>query len=168
MRKARLKRLHTTRLYLYNFILERAKPWGQKASQWCPGAVGGRNNLLWRGMREREPMAKLHVWIAVVVTWVHAFVRFHRMYAIRGNRNRNLFFSFLFFKLWQYDNTFTGDLENIEQSYIPFHYILQLFLVDKFLVGDAVSSSQKLIEWIDKKVEGYTRPEKYYDPILRN
>ena len=28
------------------------------------------------------------------------------------------FFLFLFFKLWKYDNTFTGDLENIEQSYI--------------------------------------------------
>ena len=31
-----------------------------------------------------------------------------------------LFFSFLslFFKLWKYDNTFTGDLENTEQNYI--------------------------------------------------
>ena len=31
-----------------------------------------------------------------------------------------LFFSlsFLIFKLWKYDNTFTGDLENTEQSYI--------------------------------------------------
>ena len=28
------------------------------------------------------------------------------------------FFLFLFFKLWQYDNTFTGDLENTEQNYI--------------------------------------------------
>ena len=27
-------------------------------------------------------------------------------------------FSFLFFKLWKYDDTFTGDLENIEQSFI--------------------------------------------------
>ena len=26
--------------------------------------------------------------------------------------------SFLFFKLWKYDNTFTGDLENTEQGYI--------------------------------------------------
>ena len=25
---------------------------------------------------------------------------------------------FFFFKLWQYDNTFTGDLENTEQNYI--------------------------------------------------
>ena len=28
------------------------------------------------------------------------------------------FFSFFFFKLWKYDNTITGDLENIEQGYI--------------------------------------------------
>ena len=28
------------------------------------------------------------------------------------------FLSFLFFKLWMYDNTFTGDLENTEQDYI--------------------------------------------------
>ena len=27
-------------------------------------------------------------------------------------------FSFLFFKLWKYDNTFTGDLEDTEQSYV--------------------------------------------------
>ena len=27
-------------------------------------------------------------------------------------------FSFLFFKLWKYDNTFTGDLEDTEQSYM--------------------------------------------------
>ena len=33
-----------------------------------------------------------------------------------------------FFKLWKHDNTFTGDLENKKQSYIQFHYILQLFL----------------------------------------
>ena len=41
-----------------------------------------------------------------------------------------LFFSlsFLFFELWKYDNTFTGDLENTEQSYIWFYYILSLFL----------------------------------------
>ena len=26
--------------------------------------------------------------------------------------------SFLFFKLWTYDNTFTGELENTEQGYI--------------------------------------------------
>lgn len=39
-----------------------------ETSQWFPGAVGGRNNLLPRGMRKLEPMAKCHVSIAVVVT----------------------------------------------------------------------------------------------------
>ena len=40
-----------------------------------------------------------------------------------------LFFplSFLIFKLLKYDNTFTGDLKNTEQSYMYFHNILQLF-----------------------------------------
>ena len=36
------------------------------------------------------------------------------------------------------------------------------------LVAVSISNSQKLIEWIDKKVEGYSRPEKYYEPILHN
>ena len=47
-----------------------------------------------------------------------------------------ILFSFVFFKLWKYDNTFTGDLENTEQSYIQFCYILQLF-----------SSVGKLCSW---------------------
>ena len=36
------------------------------------------------------------------------------------------------------------------------------FKVDKlrFLVGVSVSNSQKLIERIDRKLEGYSRPEK--------
>ena len=29
----------------------------------------------------------------------------------------------------------------------------------------SVSDSQKLVEWIDWKVEGYSRPEKHYGPI---
>ena len=37
-------------------------------------------------------------------------------------------FIFEFLKLWKYDNTFTGKLENAEQGYIEFHCILQLFL----------------------------------------
>ena len=36
-------------------------------------------------------------------------------------------FSFFFFKLWKYDNTFTGDLENTEQRHVQFYSILQLF-----------------------------------------
>ena len=36
-----------------------------------------------------------------------------------GNfRLESVFFSFSFFKLWKYDKTLIGDLENIEQSYI--------------------------------------------------
>ena len=40
------------------------------------------------------------------------------------------FFAFLFFKLWKYNNTFT-DLENTEQNYIQFHYILELFILSR-------------------------------------
>ena len=29
----------------------------------------------------------------------------------------HIFFSFFFFILWKYNNTFIGDLENAEQSY---------------------------------------------------
>ena len=28
-----------------------------------------------------------------------------------------------------------------------------------------MSNSQKLIEWLYKEVEGYSRPEKHYEPI---
>ena len=37
------------------------------------------------------------------------------------------FFNVYLFKLWKYDNTFIGDLENTEQGHLQFHYILQLF-----------------------------------------
>ena len=33
----------------------------------------------------------------------------------QGNSN---FFYFNFFKFWKYDNTFIGNLENIEQGYV--------------------------------------------------
>ena len=48
---------------------------------------------------------------------------------------------------------------------VPLYQLL--FQVDKlrFLVGVSISNSQKLIEWIDRKVEGYSRPQKHYDPI---
>ena len=59
--------------------------------------------------------------------------------------------------------TFTGVFENTEQSCIKFHYVLQLFLVVV-----SISNSQKSIEWIDRKVEGYCRSEKYYEPIQHN
>ena len=37
------------------------------------------------------------------------------------NSSQEAIFFFLFLKLWKYDNTFTGDLENTEQSY-TIHY----------------------------------------------
>ena len=46
-----------------------------------------------------------------------------------------------------------------------FHFILQLFSIDKliFLVAVSISNSQNLIEWVDRRVEGYSRPEKHYE-----
>ena len=38
----------------------------------------------------------------------------------------------------------------------------------RFLVEVSVSNSQKLIEWIYKQVEGYSRPEKHCEPIQHN
>jgi len=38
----------------------------------------------------------------------------------------------------------------------------------RVLVGVSTSNSQKLIEWIDRKVEGYSRPEKHYQPSQHN
>ena len=37
-----------------------------------------------------------------------------------------------------------------------------------FLVGVSIPNSQKWIEWIDKKVEAYSRPEKHHEPIQHN
>ena len=44
------------------------------------------------------------------------------------------------------------------------------FKVDKlrFLFGVPASNSQKLMEWIGKNVEEYSRPEKHYEPIQNN
>ena len=33
----------------------------------------------------------------------------------------------------------------------------------RFLVGVSISNSQNLIEWIYRKVEGYSRPEKHHE-----
>ena len=38
----------------------------------------------------------------------------------------------------------------------------------RFLVGISISNSQKLLEWIDRKIEAYGIPEKYYGPIQHN
>ena len=45
-----------------------------------------------------------------------------------------------------------------------------IFWLDKlrFLVGVSISNSQKLIEWMYKKVEGYSRLEKHYEAIQHN
>ena len=44
------------------------------------------------------------------------------------------------------------------------------FKVDKlrFLVRVSMSNSQKLIEWMYRDVEGYSRPEKHCEPIQHN
>ena len=49
-------------------------------------------------------------------------------------------------------------------------YIAIIFKVDKlrFLVGISISNSQKLIEWIYRKVEEYSRPENHCEPIELN
>ena len=38
----------------------------------------------------------------------------------------------------------------------------------RFSVGVSISNSQKLIEWLYREVEGYSRPEKHYESIQRN
>ena len=37
-----------------------------------------------------------------------------------------------------------------------------------FLVEVSISDSQKLIEWMYREVEEYSRPEKHYEPIWHN
>ena len=83
---------------------------------------------------------------------------------LRAGNNCNwfaYFLSFLFLKLWENDNTFTGTLETTELSYIYTIYY-NYFAVDKlrFLVGVSISDSQKLVECIDRKVEGYAAAAK--------
>ena len=78
------------------------------------------------------------------------------------------YLSFLFFKLWKYDSTFSGDLENTEQTlHIVLLYIAIIYFSGeklKFSVEVSISSFQKLIEWMYRKVEEYSRPEKHYEP----
>ena len=47
---------------------------------------------------------------------------------------------------------------------------ITIFKVDKlrFLAGVSTSNSQKLIEWIYRKVEGYSGPGKHCEPIQHN
>ena len=34
------------------------------------------------------------------------------------------------------------------------------------MVGVSISNSQKLIEWVDRKVEGYSKPEKHWCMLM--
>ena len=68
------------------------------------------------------------------------------------------FFFCFFLKFCKSDNTFTGDLEKHEAKlHIVPLYITMSFLVGKlrFFAGVLISSFQKLIEWVSRKVEGY-------------
>ena len=38
----------------------------------------------------------------------------------------------------------------------------------RFLVGATISNSKKLKEWLYRKVEGCSRPEKHCEPIQHN
>ena len=38
----------------------------------------------------------------------------------------------------------------------------------RFLVGVSILNSQKLIAWIYREVEGYSRPEEHHESILHN
>ena len=38
----------------------------------------------------------------------------------------------------------------------------------RFSVGVLITNSGKLIEWIDRKIKGYSRPEKSYESIQHN
>ena len=73
---------------------------------------------------------------------------------------------FHFFKFQKYDNTFTGDLENITKLHTVPLYVTIIFL--RILVWVSISNPQKLIEWIYREVEGYSRLENLYEPIQHN
>ena len=55
----------------------------------------------------------------------------------------------------------------IDSSIIYYSY---LFYIDKlrFLVELSTSNSQNLIEWIYRKAEGYSRPEKHHEATQHN
>ena len=71
---------------------------------------------------------------------------------------------FFIFKLWKYE-TYLQETWKIQKKVTL--YIAIIFKVDKlrFVVGISISNSQKLIEWIDRKVEEYSRPENHCEPI---
>ena len=64
-----------------------------------------------------------------------------------------------FKRLWKY----------ITKLYVvPLYITIIIFKLIKILVVVSILYSQKLIEWIDRKVEGHNRPEKGYKPIKHN
>ena len=70
-------------------------------------------------------------YIVKLIMKLHSSIHFSMGMAI------DKFFSFfLFFKLWKYDNSLTGDLENTEQGYI--HMLLLLLLLSCSVVSDSV------------------------------
>ena len=48
---------------------------------------------------------------------------------------------------------------------VHYNYVLSRLI---FSVAVSISNSQKLIEWIYRKVERYSRPEKHHEPIKHN
>ena len=64
-----------------------------------------------------------------------------------------IFSLFFFFKLWKYDNTFTEPGKYRTKLQIVQLHIAMIFW--DFLVGILILNSQKLTEWISRKVEGY-------------
>ena len=59
-------------------------------------------------------------------------------------------------------------MENTEKFTYSFtvYYDYSLSRFFWFSVGISISNSQTLLEWINRKVEGYSRCEKHSEPIL--
>ena len=53
-------------------------------------------------------------------------------------------------------------------TYSPTIYYNYFLSKLRFLVGVLMSKSQKLIQWVYREVEGYSRPEKHHEPHQRN
>ena len=63
----------------------------------------------------------------------------------------SFFFSFLFYFLNYGSITHLLQIWKIQNSYVSFHYIQQLFLSRwRFFIGISISNSQKLMEWMEK------------------
>ena len=77
--------------------------------------------------------------------------------------------SVFYFYFLNYENMITHLQEfwKIQNKVTYSSTITIIFWIDKlrFLVGVSISSSQRLIEWINRGVESYSWPEKLYEPI---